>query len=1377
MDRLWVIVRRLIFLFVAVFISANAIAYLILNNPFVHDWFRRQVNATLEKAGLEVFIGPISLNFLETKLTVSQIKLSQAGEVQREYAAIGSFVIAFDPWRLGPNWVPAVKFVSLEDWQLDVDVLEKFSQQDVSGQKRKSGFLDIFRIAKDYIGRQLELKNGRLLKEKNSTRVVDARLQRVFAKFSASYSGDSLTLLTEAGQSQVCLSDDTPCKNTLQVTAAEFNVEINSDGTARLGRADVRSNLGDWQISGQVRFGESNLIENYNLKVEGGADATAWFNIVDMQGRGRFKTNVFLNPEGSAVANSQLQRLRPSVHGQVSWEGLHLSRYDVYSGRADVQYSSNKIFYKNAQIRTPSGAEIESFGEFSLSETMPYMNTARIKNFPFAELMAGIDVPTDAVHFDMNTNELLVGGLLKAGEGKKFTLVISGAVDATRMKVPSFEPNPRPLPECLVNLRIDSDANHMSFARSSALCGMPDEEKLSEIDLGKGLIDYKKSLNDFRFHMRRGPAEMISYFVKEDIAGELNMQAAIFSSPSSPVKFTADTQINEASVFDLNVPRIGGEISIDAAGLRVRNVEGWLDVDEQSPSVSAKNFYLGFRNDRLEIDGSIDSDLSYVLRAFGKKGRELAEHTRGNLQVPQLKLRGTTRNLLKSNFDIRLRVNRLQHPYLSAADVQAAFYCQQGWCSGSRLFMQDLAIGEPGAKSATNSGSSARSGFSFSKAILEIDSISEKSLSARLDVQSVPLRVRYDNEKMVSGTVDLRGSLQGGLRDWEVSGNGRFDNLTLGKTSLGSLSFNALSHSGGPLNVNLTGLYDQVQARVIFDHGFEKSTQIFTSLRSFEMLKYLPIQNQGTLRMSGLLSANLSVSAPGLKDMIRSNNEFLRDLNGIGQLDQIRVQLGGESFALAAPVRLSMDEGVVSLSSLKLSGASSNMACSAQYELDSGHFSGRVDGQIDAAIFSQLTDYISQASGTVLVNSRIEKNDEGTSFSGEARVENVTLGGKYLSPPVTALNGKLVFEDSRIEIPALNGAKGNGQVDIAGSLEFLSESEQSQIKPNISLRTNLRGAQFRWPQDVFETVDTTLDGQIEVSGAAQPYLISGDVRISKGRAYRDATCQELIGSGTSGSDASIAKPQKPSVTLSLNIEADNSFTLQSNCIRGRISTGLRLSGTNIEPILSGQMRLDNGVLNLLKTRFDVTRADATFDNIVKIEPRLDAQMVAKIDKYSVFVGAEGPLSKPRLNIWSDPSTGPDGNPLSRPALIRMISTGRGPAETTQTAVTQALANQVVGLFDDPLSQAVSKITRGFVDRFELQPIVEGGQSSFRARASRDLGEKFNLGLDYEPNRQSLTGTIFINESVNVLGGFDRRSSQIGSYSELSGGIRFQFGGK
>lgn len=380
-------------------------------------------------------------------------------------------------------------------------------------------------------------------------------------------------------------------------------------------------------------------------------------------------------------------------------------------------------------------------------------------------------------------------------------------------------------------------------------------------------------------------------------------------------------------------------------------------------------------------------------------------------------------------------------------------------------------------------------------------------------------------------------------------------------------------------------------------------------------------------------------------------------------------------------------------------------------------------------------------------------------------------------PPLSGINGRVVVQDSKIEIPLLSGSKGNGQVELMGTIELGSDDDDDSAA-SVALRTNIKSAQFRVPQELFETVEATIDGQMEIVGRGRPFLLNGDLKLVKGRAFRDATCQELVNSGSiSSSDRSVSESRDPLVKLNLNFEADNSMTLQTTCLRGRVSAGLRLTGDETSPVIAGQIRLENGQLSLLKTRFDVTRADALFDNLVRTEPRLEAQMVAKIDKYSVYVGADGPLSRPRLNIWSDPSSGSDGTPLTRATLIRMISTNRGPGDTTQTAVTQAIANGVVGLFDDPLSQAVSKITRGFVDRFELQPILEAGQSTWKARVSRELGEKFNLGLDWEPNSQSLTGEIFINESVNVLGGFDRRSSQIGSYSELKGGFRFQFGGK
>lgn len=1378
MELLSRLIRRILFLSAAIFFAANSIAFLVLNNPFVHEWFRGKLNDQLAKYGLEISTGEFTLNLLESKLSVTKISvLEKTSQNLPEVFTAGRFAVGYDIWKLSENWLPSLKFIVLEDWRTDLAVFKKFSDPNKKSEGKPTTIAEILDFSKKYLGRQIELKNGHVFLDTATRRTVDVSIKSLFLKIAPDEARSGVTLLSEFGSSNICLSGDEPCSKTLLLDAAELNAEMSQSGVARIERLGLRGGYGDWMSSGQINFGPDFTVLNYNLKLDGTANSTPWFHLAGMQGSGNFKAGVYLNPmsAGTSLKDSGID-LRPQIHGRLSWTTVNLSGFDIYSGNAEIQYGDSQISYRNADIKTPSGAQIDSSGEFNLTGRMPFHNTARIKNLPFTELMAGINVPSEVINFQMDTPELLVGGEINAGEKKGFKLIIAGQVDATQMKVPSFEPNVRTLPRCVVRLRIDSDAHHMSFAGSGAGCENGNEGAETLINLEKGLLDYDTSRNEFRFYAQNAPASLVSYFAGEEIDGEMSLRGTILSSANNPVVFRADTQLNDSVVFGLEIPRVGAQIEINTGGMKIKNAEAWLAGDEQRPSLVVGNFELGFASRKIEVDASFNGQISDALRASGKRGRELAEKTSGNLNFSRFRMKGNLRDLQKADLEIRARIRDLVHPEFSASDVQASLLCRQGWCSGSRLFFSNPAFGaETDGRAGGRTPRS--SGIASSKAIFEIENISNNSLSLRLDVQSVPLRVTAEDGNALTGVLDLRGTLQGGFKDWEVSAAGRLDSLQVFGNPIGSLAISAASHSGGPLNLILSGLYEQVQARLIFDHGFEKSTQLFASFRSFEIFKYLPqLQKNGT-KISGDVSSNFVLNAPGLREIADAGMGVLDDFKGSGTVDKVRIQVGKESFQLTAPVGVSFESGMISVPQVSLMGSSGQLRSRISYQPASGSFSGTLESSIDAAIISQLTDFVTQSSGMIYLKGNFESDSEGSAIGMDAQVENVQLAGKYLSPPLSSINGRLLLRDSRLEIPSLTGTKGNGQVDLVGTVDFLNDSRSEKVEPKISLRANLRSAQFRWPQDFFETVETTIDGQVEFTGSKRPYSLNGEIRIPKGRAYRDATCQDMIRSGGSRSEASIAKPLQPLVLLNLAIDADNSFALQSNCIRGRVSSAVRVSGTDVEPVLAGQVRLDNGVLNLLKTRFEVTRADAVFDNIVKIEPRIDAQMVARIDKYNVFVGAEGPFSKPRLNIWSDPSTGPDGNPLSRPALIRMISTGRGPSETTQTAVTQALFSQVVGMFDDPLSQAVSKITRGFVDRFELQPIIDGGQSSLRARASRDLGEKFNLGLDYETKKQSLTGTIFVNESVNFVGGFDRRSSPVGSYLEFSGGFRFQFGGK
>lgn len=1380
METVWRITRRLLFLFVTLVVASNTIAFVVLNNSFVHDWFGREANERFfNQHGLSIGIGTITVNFLETNLVIRDVRLTDATNDKLELLGIESVTLGFDPWNPVVSWIPRSRFLSLEGWHFDTRILKYLpSRQSEKGSKNfdLNGALDSARL---FIGQQLELKNGQVKSFYKDQPETDVKIRNVFFKYNSRSIADGITLLVEADKSKFCLFKNEECETPLPFESLSLNLVYAPGSDVRFERLDVRGVYGNWIGSGEVSLSSTLDVQDYKMRVQGAADAAPWFNLEGMEGRGRYNANLIIKPETGLRSKSGKKNIRPAFEGKVSWQSVVLDGYDVYSGFADFTFSDKIIRYQNALITTPKGAIIEARGEYSLRDTMPYSNTARLRDLTFSELMTGLGVPTNALDFSMTSDVLTVSGELNPNPKRGYTLLVYGPVLTKEMSVPGFESSQHKLPGCLVNLRLETDSHAMGFEGSSARCNEEKAASISEFILQKGLIDYDNSLNDFRFTVKNAPASVISYFLDEEIKGHMDLRASITSSRKQSVLLKSQVQLNDGGIFGLAVSRISGLIEIDKNGFRGYELEGWLQEDGQSPNIVAKYVSIGFENKALEIDGRFDGRTSDILSALGQEGKRIAPLIGGSAHIQKLKIRGNTRDISNSYIDARLRLKNFVSPVLSSQDLQATVLCQNGWCSGSRVYAKDISLGAARITQLTNSDGKSIQAL-LSRAIIEIDSISNKSIALRADLQSVPFLLDSEDGKPFAGKLDLRGNLQGGRKDWELSALGRMDGLRLGDTPLGSVVATASSHGSGPLNIILSGIFDQAQARLVVDHSMERSTQIYLSLRSLEIFKYIPALNRGDLSTTGSVTAELSATGPGLKKIISSGTDALEEFMGRGQVSKIRVQVGSEAFALTETISLQLEQGELNYSPAILKGSAGEIRTSGNFSLAERQLAARLEGKIDVSMASNLTSAVTQANGNISVSGQLNVNPEGTRFRGDAKLENVFIAGKYFSPPINALNGKLIFQDSRIEIPSLTATKGNGQIEVVGAIDIQPDDELpvSEQEPSIALRASIRSAQFRWPQDTFETVETSMDGQIELVGRGRPYLLNGDLRISKGRAYKDATCQELlrVGSSTS-SEAFIAGQAKPFVQLNLGLEADNSFTLQTSCIRGRVSAALKITGNETEPAVAGQIRLDNGQLNLLKTRFEVTRADAIFDNLVRIEPRLDAQMVAKIERYNVFVGAEGPLSRPRLNIWSDPSTGPDGMPLSRPTLIRMISTNRGPGETTQTAVTQALANGVVGFFDDPLSQAVSRITRGFVDRFELQPILESGQSSWRARVSRELGEKFNLGLDFEPNSQSLTGEIFINESVNVLGGFDRRSTQIGTYSELKGGFRFQFGGK
>lgn len=1375
-DGLWRVLRRLLFLCVTLVVAANTIAFVLLNNGLVHDFIRDGINEQISaEYGLVVEIGTLSLNVLEVKVNVDDIVLkSQDGE-GRQLARIGKATLGLKLFASADSWLPQPQFFRMSDWTLDLALAQKIKSSDDPKELKIEEMISAIRRI---VGSQVEVASGQLTDSRANARLESLQVDNVFLRIGEQNRTPEVSVIAQFGPTVLCIRPRDECFAKSKVDAFKVNAVYRSGVNIRFEQMTIAGDFGHWTAVGEFQLNPVNEVAGYSFRVQGDSGATPWFSLAGMQGQGQFGANFRLTHSGIGFGTESALQLDPLVEGKIHWKDLNLSGFDIYAGSADISYSNRTLRYKNAQIITNKSAVLEAFGEYSFENTKQYFNHVKFYGFSFSELMRGLRVPTDAIDFLMETKSLVVRGEISPKSEKGYSLIVEGAVSTNQLVSPSFETGQRRLPNCEVGLKLDTDRRRMTFQGSTVNCTSSESGAVMPVELQKGRIDYLNGTTQFDFTATNAPSSIVSYFVGIDISGSLNFRARIASQRSTSPVFTADVQANDGKVFDLEFSRVSTRLRLDKNRITCSQTEAWLNNERQSPNLTMKNFELEFRTKKLSVEGGFDGELADFLAAAGTHGAKVARQFGGQLKIREMSFRGLLSQPEKAEMKINAVASNVDHPTFNSKSVKVVAYCQLGLCTGSRVFARDIALGQARLPHAKQSGQS-MTGLISSSAIFELDSFTGRSLSLRTSIVSVPFQVRLESGSELQGQFDFKSELQGGWKDWELAIRSRIDSLTLDGVSLGSVDLTGSSVDGGALNLVVAAMHDQIQTRLVFDHDFSEFSQVYLSARSFDVLRYVKLDSGNTLQPVAVFSGDLSLNAPGLNKVMRSFRSSVRQIQGQGEIYAVKGQLSGESFSNVTPTKLGVRDGELTYSPILIQGKNFNVRSSGRYNFLDSQLTTNVATQADASLLAGLVPGISQADGEIRFEGDLRWGGRGSKISGQAQLTNVSLGGPYLTPPILGVNGRINIQDSRLEIPAITGSKGNGQVELVGTIDFNSPESSRGISdaPSIAIRTNVRSAQLRIPQDLFETVEATVDGQIELVGRGAPYLLNGDIEILKGRAFRDATCQELLSkTGLSSGDSRSVDNEEPQLQLNLNITADNSLTLQTSCLRGRVSAGLKLTGYESSPVLAGQIRIENGQLNLLKTRFEVSRADALFDNLVRIEPRLEAQMVAKIDRYSVFVGADGPLSRPRLNIWSDPSTAPDGTPLTRAALIRMISTNRAPGDTTQTAVTQAIANGVVGLFDDPLSQAVSRITRGFVDRFELQPILESGQSSWRARVSRELGEKFNLGLDIESNSQSLTGEIFINESVNILGGFDRRSSQVGSYSELKGGFRFQFGG-
>jgi hypothetical protein len=340
-------------------------------------------------------------------------------------------------------------------------------------------------------------------------------------------------------------------------------------------------------------------------------------------------------------------------------------------------------------------------------------------------------------------------------------------------------------------------------------------------------------------------------------------------------------------------------------------------------------------------------------------------------------------------------------------------------------------------------------------------------------------------------------------------------------------------------------------------------------------------------------------------------------------------------------------------------------------------------------------------------------------------------------PRITALNGRVTMNTSRITLESLRGEAGAGPFEASGWADISRPGDPA-------LHLQLKGSKVLLARDPGLRLRADLD--LVADGRGGSGSVSGSVKLVDGRVYKRLEITPLlVQNPVSGPVftppvlAGVVPDPFAKWTSNVTIQNAGPFLLMGNLATGEISPDLALAGTLGAPYLAGTVYLKNLQAYLPATTVLIPEGRIYFTQQQPFMPIMDVHARTETSGYNIQMYAYGPLSESKLALRSDP-------PLSQENLIFLLTTGLTPAGMSGAGLGEAAAGQGGIIILRSLARQLEPLgidLNSFVNRLSVRviPPKDVSQSSsivselrltdgFSLTTGRDGYGFYNAGVQY-----------------------------------------------
>jgi translocation and assembly module TamB len=561
-----------------------------------------------------------------------------------------------------------------------------------------------------------------------------------------------------------------------------------------------------------------------------------------------------------------------------------------------------------------------------------------------------------------------------------------------------------------------------------------------------------------------------------------------------------------------------------------------------------------------------------------------------------------------------------------------------------------------------------------------------------------------------AGTASLQAQASGTPQNPVIDAHLRINQLVLNEEYVGDLHLDAVTHGQ---EMVITGRSNFRSAVLTLDGTVGMYGNLpgilDVQFKDLDIDPFLGEELKGRITSHSGMAGKVHVSGP-LREP--------RQLTGALTIDDFHVGMENVSVQNDGPIEVTLANQTLTVKRFAMTSADTRLNVVGSVAIGGDkRLQLRADGSVNIALLQTWNPDLT-SSGKALLDVRMEGTTTAPVITGTVQIANVVLSDIDLPAALSDLNGKLVFNQSRLEIEKLTGRVGGGSVEFAGYIGYAN---------GVAFNVTSRGRDIRFR---YSGISITANQQLKLQGTLKNATVSGDITIIRFAQIPTADLAAAF-ANTSAPVPNAASPLN-NLHFDIHVRSAPELMVQTSVAKLAGDADLRLKGTALNPILLGRVNIAQGDIKINGQKYFLERGDLTFANPVRIDPIIDVEAKTRVRDFDITIGLHGTLERLSTSYRSDP-------PLSSEDIISLLTLGRTQQEYSLSSSTsgagfgEATGNAVIGAAINQLvSNRVSKLFG--VSAIRINPAVGGGpDNNPNARLTVEQQVSSNVTITYITN--------------------------------------------